>query len=95
MGVKENIPQAGISRRTVPISGKSHIDSFPFTGNNSAVDILTKAREDLRSKRGRAREISEKTGLPLSTLYRLRDGQEDAKYSTVEKLRALYEAEAA
>lgn len=53
-------------------------------------DFLRRIRDDLRSKRGRAREVSEATGLPLSTLYRLREGDQNPTYRVVESLREFY-----
>lgn len=59
----------------------------------SANQLLEKVRADLRSKRGRAREVHEKTGVSVATLYRLRDERAGGIVlsSTLDKLRPLYE----
>lgn len=56
------------------------------------MDLLVKIRTDLNSKRGRAREVADGTGLPLSTIYRIRDETTptNPRYDTVEKLRVYY-----
>lgn len=54
-------------------------------------DLLELFREDMRSKRGRPREIAEATGIPIRSLYKILYGQtKNPGFETVEKLRPLY-----
>lgn len=74
-----------------PSGGSKALALLPMIGNTVRMDFMAMVRADLQAK-GRPVEVAKAVGLPVSVVYRIRNGETpNPRYDTVEKLRSFYE----
>src|SRR5208283_3755651 len=57
------------------------------------IDFTAALNEELDRRNMTVRELSEQTGIPVSTLYKVTLGQRDPRLSTVKKIVSVFEPE--
>jgi len=55
------------------------------------IDLKSALEEELRQQQMTIKELSEKSGVPLATLYKISSGERDVRFSTISRIVQVFE----